>query len=1210
MLRYLFLYLVLLFSTLAKAQWNPNTSVNLEVATLPMMDMQSLTTSTGRTWVAYYHNNNGNYDMRAQLLDVDGTKLLGPDGMLVDNQPSGSATYVFNICKDANDNLIIAYQDQRSGGLNAVVYKVSQAGAHVWNSTGVVLGGGLAPYPAVLSNGETVVAWNESTSNTLKIQKVSTAGTTAWTTPVTVQVGTSNTTRGQLVAGTNGNFTMVFQKRGTGIATTLYAQRYNSSGTALWTAPVQLSTETTSGARYYSVTSDGDVTYCGYYSSLGSRFNSWLQRINADGSLPYGMNGSAFSTANSSTDPYQQSTNIALDPGSLYVWSLCSYSNTNQNQYGVYAQKFLKSTGARLLTDNAQVVYPISASFDTQAGNVSLVNDGPVFLSYDINYKIYATRLDGNGAFVWPGNRIELSSTTATMGSPKGRFGFTALSNSQAVAVWAETRNGVEKAYAQNITPGGLFGLDVTTQGNVPATITTSGGNLQMAAIIYPATANQAVTWSIVPGTGTATISISGLVTASSNGTVWAKAISVQDNTVADSLQITISGQGPVGPPGFSFTTPSTVVSNCPASSSMSTTLSTTSSGGFTGAISLTATGQPTGTTVSFSSNPVSAGGNTTVTLTGTNQLSPGTYTIVVEGTASGVTTQTVTLTFTITAPTPIVITQQPLSQVVCAGTTVNYGVAITGGVNVSYQWQLSANGCNGPWTDISGATTATYSLSNVGVSMNNTAYRCIINGSCASPSTSGCGLLNVVAPVTIATQPVAQIVCEGASVNFTTAGTGSGVVYQWQVNTGTSFVNITNGAVYSGATAATLVIAAASASMNGYQYRCLLSNATCTTPAITNTAALTVNTLPALGSQPQSQTTCVGGNVQFLITATGSSLQYQWQVNTGSGFTNIINGGSYAGASTAVLQVTGATLSMSGYQYRCVVMGACTPNAISSTVALTVQSPAVINSAPVNAEVCAGTNVNFSITASSTSTINYQWQVSTDGGGNWSSISGATSASLTLSSVSTNLNGNRYRCQVSTVTCATAVNSSSALLNVRAVPLVSLGASPLNSLLPGQTTTLTATTSASTGGVISTTWTFNGLAMSPQPGNSYLVDITKTGAYQVGIRETWPSGLFCSANSQSVMINATVSNKLFIFPSPNDGNFSVSYYHGGSAASKRQLTIFDGKGALVYAREFSISGPYTILPVDLRNKARGIYYVVVGDANGEKLVEGKVHVW
>mgnify|MGYP000268154569 CR=1 FL=1 len=99
------------------AQWNSNTSVNLQVSSLPMSDMQSLTTSTGRTWIAFYHENNGNYDMRAQLLDVDGTKLLGADGMLVDNKPSGTATFVFNICKDADDNLIVAYQDQRSGQL-------------------------------------------------------------------------------------------------------------------------------------------------------------------------------------------------------------------------------------------------------------------------------------------------------------------------------------------------------------------------------------------------------------------------------------------------------------------------------------------------------------------------------------------------------------------------------------------------------------------------------------------------------------------------------------------------------------------------------------------------------------------------------------------------------------------------------------------------------------------------------------------------------------------------------------------------------------------------------------------------------------------------------------------------------------------------------------------------------------------------------------
>ncbi|MFM8709968.1 MAG: hypothetical protein ACKOC7_01725 [Sphingomonadales bacterium] len=179
-----FLAVLLLLCQQLIGQWNPNTSVNLEVSTLPVADLQTVITSTGKTWVAFYHANSGNYDMRAQLLDVDGTKLLGPDGMLVDNQPSGTATFVFSICKDASDNLVIAYQDQRSGSQQAVAYKISQSGAHLWSSTGVILGAGLAPYPAALSNGETVISWNESGSNTLKLQKLSAAGTPQWSTPV------------------------------------------------------------------------------------------------------------------------------------------------------------------------------------------------------------------------------------------------------------------------------------------------------------------------------------------------------------------------------------------------------------------------------------------------------------------------------------------------------------------------------------------------------------------------------------------------------------------------------------------------------------------------------------------------------------------------------------------------------------------------------------------------------------------------------------------------------------------------------------------------------------------------------------------------------------------------------------------------------------------------------------------------------------------
>jgi len=1121
MQKLLFLPVFLVLSLASIAQWNPNTSVNLEIATVPVADMQSLTTSTGKTWIAFYHENTGNYDMRAQLLDVDGTKLLGPDGVLIDNKPSGTATFVFNICKDANDNLIVAYQDQRSGQLNAVAYKISQTGAHLWSSNGVILGQGLAPYPAVLSNGETVVAWNESTTNTLQVQKISSAGALAWTTPVTVQVGTSNTTRGQVVPNLNGSFTLVFQRRGFGIATTLYAQRYNSSGAASWASAVQLSTETTSGARYYSVLSEEDTTYCGYYSAQGSRFNSWLHRINPNGTLPYGGNGSNFSTATSGADPYQQMTNIATDPGSPLVWSVCSYSNTSQSQYGVYVQKFNKQTGARLLTDNALNIYPISASFDTQAGGLALVNDAPVFMSYDANYKIYATRLDGNGAFVWTGNRVELSSTTASAGSPKGRYGFSALSNSQAVGVWAETRNGVQRAYAQNITPNGSTGISTA---------------------------------------------------------------------------------------GFAFNSPAAAVVACPAPASMSIQLSTTASGSFSGAISLAASGVPAGTSLSFSSNPVNVGSSTTVTLTGTNTLAPGNYTITVTGTAAGVSSQNVTLTFTITAPTAIAITSQPVAQVVCVGTAITYSVVATGS-SLTYQWQQSLNGCNGPWQDITGATAATLSLGAAVIAQNNTGYRCVVSAPCASSLTSNCGLLTVGTSPTITTHPVSQTVCEGAMINLTVAASGTNLLYQWQVNIGGVWTNIGNGGGFNGVTTATLMISSIVTTMSGSQYRCLVSTSTCPTAVSSNVATLTVNTLTQVISQPVSQTLCLGTSTFMTTDAIGTGVQFQWQVNTGTGFTNISNGGAYGGATSSQLSISTPPVAWSGYMYRCVVTGVCQTAINTNTATLTIHAPAIINRQPASAEVCAGGGASFIIAVSSVATVNYDWQQSTNGGTTWTSLPSTMSPVLQFVNLPLSYNGNRYRCIVSNATCSQRETSAVAQLSVRANPTVGLTAAPTTTLLPGQSTTLTANPSGSTGGVISTNWTLGGQPYSPGSGNAVVATIANLGTYQVGVRETWPSGLFCAALSPVVTVTAAVSDRLFIFPSPNDGNFSVSYYNAGGVTSNRQLAIFDSKGARVFQETFPISGPYTILPVDLRNAARGIYFVVIGDAAGKKLIEGKVHV-
>ena len=148
------------FSGRVSAQWNTNIAVNQQISGLVTADMQTASTTDGKLWVAFYHENSGNYDMRAQLFDADGNKLLGNDGVLVSNQPTGSATFVFNVCADGANNLIVGCQDQRSGDMQAVLYKISQSGTHLWSPSGVILGQGLAPYPTALTNNEIVVAWN------------------------------------------------------------------------------------------------------------------------------------------------------------------------------------------------------------------------------------------------------------------------------------------------------------------------------------------------------------------------------------------------------------------------------------------------------------------------------------------------------------------------------------------------------------------------------------------------------------------------------------------------------------------------------------------------------------------------------------------------------------------------------------------------------------------------------------------------------------------------------------------------------------------------------------------------------------------------------------------------------------------------------------------------------------------------------------------
>lgn len=147
----------------------------------------------------------------------------------------------------------------------------------------------------------------------------------------------------------------------------------------------------------------------------------------------------------------------------------------------------------------------------------------------------------------------------------------------------------------------------------------------------------------------------------------------------------------------------------------------------------------------------------------------------------------------------------------------------------------------------------------------------------------------------------------------------------------------------------------------------------------------------PAIVTQPQSQGIATGNSVSFSVTATGTSpLSYQWLFNS----TNI------SGATTNPFVLAGAQLTNAG-NYSVTVTNLAGSVTSSNAVLTVTNAPPLISIQPQNQNVLAGQTATFSVTASGTQPLNYQWLL---GGTN---LSGATTNPLVLPNVQSTNAGN-----------------------------------------------------------------------------------------------------------------------------------------------------------------------------------------------------------
>ena len=387
--------------------------------------------------------------------------------------------------------------------------------------------------------------------------------------------------------------------------------------------------------------------------------------------------------------------------------------------------------------------------------------------------------------------------------------------------------------------------------------------------------------------------------------------------------------------------------------------------------------------------------------------------------------------------PLPVAILSG--GETICPGDNAVLKVSIftgTGPFDVMLSDGTIINGYNSD-DDIvvSPVSTTTYTITSV-----------VDANGCSAANMSGSATVTVRALPAITTSPSNVTTCEFGLVNFTVAATGTDLTYQWYVNPGSGFVPLIDGGVYFGATNSTLSIFGATRLMNNFVYHAVVT--TCANSVTSGDATLTVNTAPEIITQPHDSTICMGSDASFSVTAAGTAVTYQWQVNPGTGFVNVINDANFGGATTSTLTITNAPASFNNYIIRVILGGTCGAPVYSNFVVLRVNIPPVVTLNPVNKTACDGTGpVVFSANGSGFID-SLRWQVFS--GGVWSDIhdnaiySGSSSQQLTLTAVSLALNNNQYRLALK-AKCVT-IYTTGATLTVNANPVVDFSAvNPIN---------------------------------------------------------------------------------------------------------------------------------------------------------------------
>ncbi len=350
-------------------------------------------------------------------------------------------------------------------------------------------------------------------------------------------------------------------------------------------------------------------------------------------------------------------------------------------------------------------------------------------------------------------------------------------------------------------------------------------------------------------------------------------------------------------------------------------------------------------------------------------------------------------------------VTAQPKSVTAYIDSSVQFTVKATDATAYQWYWRSSSSGTWAKST-LSGSRTATLSVT-AKDARNGYQYRCKVSNAAGYVYSNAATLTVSWTPV-ITSQPQSTTVVGGGTAVFSVQATGA-VSYQWfwRKDDSVSW----SVCPYHGADTATMTSSTITYNMDGYQFRCRVTNSNGS--AWSDTATLGVlYGQPAITGEPTDAAINEGETARFTVKATGGGLSYQWYWWKESAGAWVKCAG--ASAATAALTYTEVEYAWNGYLFCCEVSNSNgTVRSVPAMLTVVNRTMPVIKTQPAIASVNEGQTASFTVTARYAD--RYQWYWWKESESVWVKCGGASAVTktLTFTDVPSSWNGYRFYCAV-----------------------------------------------------------------------------------------------------------------------------------------------------------------------------------------------------